>query len=113
MRALVTITLDGDQLVGWIVGAAAVLGALAYIARWVRRATRTLQAVHRIVERELDAGDTCEPVATVVARELTNNHGSSLKDDVDGIAVAVGALSRQVDDIDERLTNHLKERRTT
>lgn len=111
MEPHLTVTLDGEQLVGWIVGAAALLAAIAYLARFVRRTSQRLYAILRIVERELDAGDQSEPVKTVVQRELTNNHGSSIKDDVDGIAVAVGALSRQVDDIDERLTTHLNERK--
>ncbi len=41
----------------------------------------------------------------------THNHGSSMKDDLHGLTVGYGVLARQVDDIEDRLTTHLNERR--
>lgn len=79
-----------------IVAGAAVLAAIAaglaavgYIARLVRRLVRIGSAIEHMV-----------------SNELTHNHGSSIKDDVYGIAVAVGKLSRRIDAIE----THLKER---
>lgn len=73
------------QVPSAIILAAAVLAALAMIGRslrsglaWCRKVARQLQAMGDIVERELE-----------------HNHGSSMKDDVHGIAVAVGLLQRR------------------
>lgn len=68
-----------------IILSAAVLAALAVIGR----ALRSGLAWCRMVARQLRAIDA------IVQRELEHNHGSSIKDDVHGIAVAVGLLQRR------------------
>lgn len=68
-----------------IILSAAVLAALAVIGR----ALRSGLAWCRMVARQLRA------VGDIVERELEHNHGSSIKDDVHGIAVAVGLLQRR------------------
>lgn len=88
----------------YLVLLAAAIAALVYVAQWVVRRVRDLWRWGRNLARVLHA------VHELVDRELTNNHGSSMKDDVDGLAVAVGAMSRLVDDLDERLTSHLNDR---
>jgi hypothetical protein len=102
MTALITVTLDSDQIAAGIVAAAALAAGVAYFTRWVVKAGRVLFALHELAERE-----------------LTHNHGSSMKDDTVGTAEGLGVLSRlvdgladEVDDINHRLTQHLKERRT-
>lgn len=47
----------------------------------------------------------------VVERELEYNGGGSIKDDVHGIAVAIGHLQRRVDHLEDTLTHHLNNRR--
>lgn len=112
MDALVTVTLDSQRVIAAVIATATLVGAIAYLSRVVKRAGRTLGAILRIVERELDAGPQSEPVKTVVNRELTNNHGSSMKDDLDGLTTGFGLLARQVDGLQADFDDHIKERRT-
>lgn len=76
-----------------IAATAAALAAMGYIARLVRRLVRIAAAVEH-----------------VVTNELTHNHGSSIKDDVYGIAVAVGELSRRVDEIETNMIERHRQR---
>lgn len=85
---LVTISVSGEQIVGAVVGAAAFLTATGYLIRKGKKLMRMLHAMHALIQHE-----------------LTHNHGTSMKDDVHASAVAIGALSRQVDSLDERLDN--------
>lgn len=67
--------------------------ALGWIIRKMRRAVRALDAIER-----------------VVARELTHNHGTSMKDDVHGVARTLGLIARRVDALEQRVTeldNHI------
>lgn len=77
------------DLTAAIIGSAATLAALVIIGRAIRSAGRWLAHMTRMVRA----------IEHVVQRELDHNHGSSLKDDVTGIALAVGKLGRQVDDL--------------
>lgn len=88
-----TLTLDAQQLVALIVGTAAFLGALAYLIRIGRRISRVGRAI-----------------ATIVNHELTHNHGTSIKDDVHGIALTVGALSRDFEDFKTDFYHHIAEK---
>lgn len=66
-----------------VAGVAAAVAAVSYLVGRARRAARVLDAIQAIVERELE-----------------HNHGSSMKDDVHGLAIALGHLARRVDDIE-------------
>lgn len=96
-----------EDPVGWTVALAALLAAVAYLGKVTRASVRWFRAV----------GRTVNVIEGVVQRELDHNHGSSIKDDVYGIARAVGVLGRTVDDltdqitdVDNRLTSHLQAR---
>lgn len=93
MAVQLAVTLDAGQLLAGVVALAAFLAALAYLVRLGRRFARTGRAVWRLVDQE-----------------LTHNHGTSMKDDVYGIAVSVGELSRKVDDLSHDLYHHLAEK---
>jgi len=69
-----------------VVLAVAFLTALGYLIRQTRRMIRYLVAAHNLLERE-----------------LTHNHGSSIKDDTHGTALVVGALRRDVDHLYDHL----------
>lgn len=88
------------QIVGLIVGAAALFGALAYLIRLGRRAVRFVGK----------GVDLLRALHSVVNHELTPNHGTSIKDDVYGIAVAVGLLSRDFEEFKHDFYRHLAEK---
>lgn len=75
---------------GGVVLVAAFVTACIQLGRWLAGIGRRVKAAARLVEHELD-----------------HNGGGSMRDDVYGIAVAVGKLSRKVDDLDRRFTTHL------
>lgn len=89
----VVVTVDAGQLVAGVIALAAFLGALAYLVRLARRAGRHVRAAWRVIDQE-----------------LTHNHGTSMKDDVYGIAVSVGEISRKLDDVSHDLYHHLAEK---
>jgi hypothetical protein len=72
-------------LPGVIIAAAAVLVALGVIGKYLRQWFRWFVRLGNMV-RAMDE---------IISRELEHNHGSSMKDDVHGIAVAVGVLQRR------------------
>lgn len=49
-----------------------------------------------------------EAISALLKGELTHNHGSSMKDDLHGIAVSVGVQGRQLDDLENRFTEAVK-----
>lgn len=63
---------------------AAALAALGYLVRQTWQAAKWLQAIHDVVEHE-----------------LSPNSGSSMKDDMAAMAVALGGLQRDVADLTE------------
>lgn len=83
-------TTDALTMIG---AAAAAVAGLAYLIRLGLKAARALDAIQTVVERELE-----------------HNHGSSMKDDVHGMARAIGKLQRQVDDLDADYQNHKRTR---
>lgn len=89
------------ELVAGVVALAALLTALSYLSRWAWRAVR---AMMRTVE-------WVESIHTIASRELDGDNGSeedpaSLKDDVHGIAVALGQLQRRVDSAATQIGNN-------
>lgn len=70
----------------WIAAIAAGLAALGYVFRLVRSLFRRIITIQRLVEAE-----------------LTHNHGSSMKDDVYGLAVSLGTIQRTLAAHDRRL----------
>lgn len=65
----------------WIAAIAAGTAGLAYLGRGVRNVVQAIAVIQDIVQRELE-----------------HNHGSSMKDDTHGMAVAIGKLQRDRDD---------------
>lgn len=82
---------DVLDLALWIAGIAAGIAGLVYIARGIRNVVQAIAAIQNIVERELE-----------------HNHGSSMKDDTHGMAVAIGKLQRDRDDDRRRLNRALR-----
>lgn len=77
---------------------AAGVAALLYLARQARRAFRAIRDGLQLLGVATD----------IVTRELEHNHGSSIKDDVHGTAVAVGQLQRRVGHLETAFHAHLK-----
>jgi hypothetical protein len=75
----------------WLAAVAAGAAGLTYLARVVRNVVRAIAAIQHIVERELE-----------------HNHGSSMKDDMTGMAVAIGKLQRDRDADRRRLSRALR-----
>lgn len=78
-------TIDLTQLQDWLPAVVTLLVAIGWLSR-------RLEAVRKVINKE-----------------LTHNHGTSVKDDVHGIAVAVGKLQRDFDDLTTRFDAHLRE----
>jgi len=84
--------------IAYLVGAiAALLTALGIIGRYIAKGFTAVRRVFHMVDI----------VETIVSRELTHNHGTSMKDDMYGMAVAFGLTQRQVDDMEEILYDHV------
>lgn len=99
-----TVTISLAQVAGAVMFLAALLTALGYLGRKVRALVHIADAIQAHARTAaVRAGETGD----LVSRELEHNHGGSMKDDVSAIAHVVGNLWRQVEDIDNRLTEHL------
>lgn len=70
----------------FIITAAAVLAALGYIGNKALVIARAVLAVREIVQRELE-----------------HNHGSSMKDDIYGMARSLGEVQRRLDDYEDAM----------
>lgn len=70
----------------WIAALAAGVAGMAYLARLLIAVLRRVTVIQRLTESELE-----------------HNHGSSMKDDVHGMAVSLGKLQRKTDELDARL----------
>jgi hypothetical protein len=64
--------------------------------QWLRRVLRALDRLE--AQAHVSAAAT-ERIEEVTTRELEHNHGSSMKDDVHGVAVAVGVAQRDINDL--------------
>jgi hypothetical protein len=79
------LSLDPPQLVALVAGSVVVLSGVGYLFGRLRAVFRFVETIHHITTKELEA-----------------NHGGSMKDDLSGVAVAVGKLQRRVDTIEKR-----------
>lgn len=75
----------------WVAAIAAGTAGLVYLARVARNVVQAIAAILHIVERELE-----------------HNHGSSMKDDMTGMAIAIGKLQRDRDVDRRRLSSALR-----
>lgn len=82
-----------ETVAAWTGAAAGIVSTLSVIAWAIRR---TLSGVRSAVH-------TIDAIEEIVAQELTHNHGSSIKDDVTGLACTIGLLQREVGDIATRV----------
>lgn len=83
------------EVFGWLAVIAAGLGGIAYLARILIRLVKAWEAI-----------------SIVVNRELSHNHGTSIKDDVHGTAISVNQLHADVVELQVTLAslaeaNHL------
>lgn len=82
--ALVSAGTHYEQGVATVVGAAALVTAALYLFRQVRRAFQWVETIHHLTTRELEHTDGPDS-------------DSTMKDDLHGVAVALGRLQRRVD----------------
>lgn len=82
-----------QEVAAVLVAIAALLGALGYIARWVRNLVHGFDRLAQLGER----------TAATVHKELTANSGSSMKDQVGRLPGDVARLGRQVERGGEQL----------
>lgn len=81
---------DVTAITGALAGTLALAGALTLA---IRRGWRGLRNLVHTIDR----------IEHVLNRELTHNHGTSIKDDITGLAVGLGTLHREVDSIGTRV----------
>jgi hypothetical protein len=81
---LVATAVGYEQVVGYIVGVVSLLAALGYLFRKVRRVFQWIESIHDLTTRELEHTDGPQG-------------DSTMKDDLHGVAVALGRLQRRVD----------------
>lgn len=83
--------MTADDLVTW----AAIAAAVIYLFRLLRAAVLKLDRLDKLASKELE-----------------HNHGSSMKDDVHGLAVAFGHMQREVGALRHDFDTHVNERKT-
>lgn len=86
------------HVLGWFAAVAAGLTGLGYLTRQVRRGARKVR----------EMVDAVRAIRHLVERELDHNHGSSMKDDIHGMAVAIGLLQRARESDRRRLDRALR-----
>lgn len=84
-----------DLAAGVVLAAAAITGA-GLLLRWARRGFKTVDDAELLLSMTQD-------IKRVVDRELKNNHGTSLKDDVHGIAISVHRAHNRIDGLEDAL----------
>lgn len=94
-----------------VVLAAAALGALVVLWRALRGMVRSLDALADMPARMNTLTARMAALERLVTKELTHNHGSSIKDDVVGLAVSMGHLGRATDELRHDLDSHLTDER--
>ena len=87
-----------SEAASWTVLVVAGLSAIGVVFKWVRGGFRKVEDVARLIAMT-------EQLKDVIDRELNHNHGSSLKDDVHGIAVSVHRAHNRIDAVEEALSN--------
>ena len=85
-----------SELAAGAVLAVAGMTAVGVIIRWARRGFKTVDDAELLLSMTHD-------IKAVVERELSHNHGSSLKDDVHGIAVSVHRAHNRIDALEDAL----------
>lgn len=86
-----------ETVTALVAAATALAGFSAAVWRTLRRAVRKLDALEALPAKvtALEAQSTA--LEALVTKELTHNHGSSIKDDVVGLAVGMGHMARTQD----------------
>ena len=95
----------------------AVFSGGGFVFTRIRKAFKTVEQLDRLIKmvEPLDRLiEMVEPlkklvpivdsIETVITKELEHNHGSSMKDDLHGMAVSFGLTQRQVDDLGDVVT---------
>lgn len=82
----------------WVVLVVAGLTALGVAFKWARGGFRKVEDVALLLTMT-------EDLKAVIDRELNHNHGSSLKDDVHGIAISVHRAHNRIDELENTLAN--------
>lgn len=85
----------------FVILAAAAVAATAALWKTMRQLVRKLDALDSLPGR-------MARLESLVNRELTHNHGSSIKDDMTGLAVGMGHLSRTVEQLRDDFDDHTK-----
>lgn len=75
-----------------VVLAAAALTGLGYLFTRARRGFKRVDQLEQLLERT-------EDIKRLVDRELTHNHGSSMKDDVHATAISVHRAHNRIDGV--------------
>lgn len=74
----------------------------------LRKAFKTMDKLERLIQM-VEALEKLVPlvdsIESVISKELEHNHGSSMKDDLHGMAVGFGLTQRQVDDLEDVVTD--------
>jgi len=78
-------------VVGGLIGLAGLVRSVVYLVRGARWLVHKLDAIDEVTQRE-----------------LTHNHGTSMKDDVHGLALSIGELQRARDDERKRVNAVLR-----
>lgn len=86
------------EVLGWIAAVAAGVAGLVYLVKALRYVARGVRWLF----------DAIEVIHDLVTRELDHNHGSSMKDDLYGVAVALGTLQREHEEDRRRLWRALR-----
>lgn len=89
-----------EALAAWVGVLVVLLTGTAYLWKRLRHVIKFADALERLVAK-VDA------IEAVVSKELEPNTGDSMKDDLHGVAMALGHLQRHVGDLDAQLQDHL------
>lgn len=84
------------------------VNSAADLAALIPAVTAFLMAVGWLTQKVRRLIRVMETLNAVVTRELTPNHGGSMKDDVHGTAVSTHELEKRVDALSDALADHLR-----
>lgn len=94
MTTYLVVRVTAEQLIAVCLTAAALIAALGYLARKLRRLLEVVAAAYRLLQLELE-----------------HNHGGSIKDDITGMAISIGRVDREVTDLRSDFDEHVKKGR--